>query len=127
MKDSHINLIDIDSTGISTAPHQDGLILINGSTLVPVPIHWLWNGWLAIGKLHLLAGNPGTEKTTIAMKIAATVTQGSDWPDGTNSGAGNVLIWSGEDDYTDTLQPRLIAAAANSERIFLSKVHASME
>lgn len=121
MKDSHMNLIDIDSTGISTSQHQDGLILLNGSTLVPEPIHWLWKGWLAIGKLHLLAGNPGTGKTTIAMKIAATVTQGSDWPDGTNSSAGNVLIWSGEDDYKDTLQPRLMAAGANVERIFFIK------
>jgi putative DNA primase/helicase len=29
-----------------------------------------------------------------------------------------VLIWSGEDDYTDTLLPRLIAAGADRSRIF---------
>jgi len=80
-------------------------------------IQWLWNGWLAQGKLNLLAGQPGTGKTTIAMQMAATVSVGGNWPDGSQANKGNVLIWSGEDDPKDTLIPRLALAGANLQRI----------
>jgi len=94
------------------------VVLKCGADLNPEPVQWLWPHWLALGKFHLLAGAPGQGKTTIAMAIAATVTKGGRWPDGSRSIAGNVLIWSGEDDYTDTLLPRLIAAGADRSRLF---------
>lgn len=97
---------------------KDGVKLICGSTLKPEKIDWLWNGWLAMGKLAILAGEPGTGKTTIATHLAATVTTGGNWPDGSNCPEGDVLIWSGEDDPSDTLMPRLIAAGANPSRMF---------
>jgi len=65
-----------------------------------------------------LAGAPGQGKTTIAMGMAATVTIGGRWPDGSRCEPGNVLIWSGEDDYKDTLLPRLLAAGADRNRVF---------
>ena len=77
-----------------------------------------WRGWLARGKLHNLGGAPGTGKTTICLRIAAAVSNGGVWPDGTLAPAGNVIIWSGEDDPADTLVPRLIAAGADTRRIF---------
>lgn len=52
------------------------------------------------------------------MDMAATVTIGGRWPDGSLCKSGNVLIWSGEDDYTDTLLPRLIAAGADRSRVY---------
>lgn len=96
---------------------SDGVILVCGADLTPKPISWLWPGWLALGKLHVLAGAPGTGKTTIAIGLAATVTIGGQWPDGTRCDAGNVLIWSGEDDAEDTLVPRLIAMGADLTRV----------
>ena len=93
-------------------------MLTCGADLTPEPVQWLWPDWLALGKFHLLAGAPGQGKTTIAMGLAATVTLGGRWPDGTRCAAGNVLVWSGEDDYTDTLLPRLIAAGADRKRVF---------
>ena len=80
-------------------------------------IQWLWKDWLAQGKLNLLAGQPGTGKTTIAMQMAATVSVGGNWPDGSQANKGNVLIWSGEDDPKDTLIPRLVLAGADLQRI----------
>ena len=94
------------------------VVLTCGADLTPEPVQWLWPDWLALGKFHLLAGAPGQGKTTIAMGLAATVTMGGRWPDGSRSAAGNVLIWSGEDDYTDTLLPRLIAAGVDRSRVF---------
>lgn len=86
------------------------VVLTCGADLTPEPVQWLWPDWLALSKFHLLARAPGQGKTTIAMGMAATVTIGGRWSDGSQCAAGNVLIWSGEDDYTDTLLPRLIAA-----------------
>ena len=96
----------------------DGVVLTRGSDLTPVPIAWLWRHWLALGKLHILAGPPGQGKTTIALAFAATNTCGGRWPDGSRCEPGNVLIWSGEDDPADTLLPRLIAAGADPSRVY---------
>lgn len=92
--------------------------LIRASDVIPEPITWLWNGWLAAGKMHVFGGAPGTGKTTISMGLAATVTTGGRWPDGTRSIAGNVVIWSGEDDPADTLIPRLALSGADLSRVY---------
>jgi len=95
----------------------EGVELIEARTLKPEPIRWLWPGWLARGKLHVLAGAPGTGKTTLAMDLAACVSAGRAFPSGFRPARGSVLIWSGEDDPADTLQPRLLAAGADLSRI----------
>ncbi len=88
------------------------------ASAVPIePIRWLWRPLLARGKLHLLAGEAGQGKTTIALAMAATVSLGSTWPDGESCPAGQVLIWSGEDDPADTLAPRLAAMGADMDRV----------
>lgn len=92
--------------------------LIRASDIPPEPVAWLWGGWLAAGKMHILGGAPGTGKTTLAMALAATVTTGGRWPDGTRCEAGNVLIWSGEDDPADTLVPRLALSGAELSRVY---------
>ncbi len=113
------DIFALPTIGLPTLPeNQNGVSLIRASDLKPEPIRWLWDGWLACGKLHVLAGAPGTGKTTIALALAATVTVGGRWPDGSRSEPGNVLIWSGEDDPKDTLLPRLLAAGADSSRVF---------
>lgn len=96
---------------------QDGVILTRASDLKITPILWLWRYWLAAGKVHLLAGAPGQGKTTIALSVAATVTTGGRWPDGSRSPVGSVLVWSGEDDPADTLAPRLKAMGADMDRV----------
>ncbi len=94
-----------------------GVNLVSASEIRPEPISWRWEGWLAAGKLHILAGAPGTGKTTIAIAVAATMSCGGRWPDGTPAEQGDVLIWSGEDDTKDTLVPRLLACGADLSRV----------
>lgn len=97
-------------------PH---VILIRGDAVQPGAVDWLWDGWLAAGKLHLIGGAPGTGKTTIAAALAACVTCGGGWPDGTEAQRGSVVFWSGEDDVIDTLNPRLRAAGADMARVHM--------
>lgn len=92
--------------------------MLRGCDLKPEAIQWIWPGWLAAGKLHILGGAPSTGKTTIGMSLAATVTTRGNWPDGTYSPQGNVVIWSGEDDPADTLIPRLILSGADLSRVY---------
>lgn len=99
--------------------HDDGVILVNGADLKPEPIRWLWKLWLALGKLHILAGAAGQGKTTLVLAIIAILTGGRRWPDGSRcESLGNVLVWSGEDDAADTLLPRLLAMDADPSRVF---------
>ena len=99
-----------------TPQHKTKVELLNGASITLEPIDWVWIGWLAGGKLHILGGAAGTGKTTLALAMAAVITFGGVWPDGTQASIGDVLIWSGEDDIADSLVPRLIACGADLER-----------
>jgi putative DNA primase/helicase len=91
--------------------------LIRGDAIQMRPMAWLWEGYIALGKVHIVAGAPGTGKTTLALGLAATITQGGRWPDGSRASIGDVLIWSGEDAAGDTLAPRLSASGADMSRV----------
>ena len=109
---------DADMAENSESVGKTNVSLICAADVEPEAISWLWNGWIAKGKLHIFAGQAGTGKTTIAIALASTITTGSRFPDGSKSQKGSVLIWSGEDSPADTLVPRLMAAGAD-----LNKVH----
>ncbi|MDR5777708.1 MULTISPECIES: AAA family ATPase [unclassified Caballeronia] len=107
-----------DKLALPKQPGRASVLLTRASDIVPEAIRWLWRSWIPDGKFTLLAGSPGTGKTTVALALAATVTRGGMWPDGTACGRqGDVLIWSGEDGQADTLVPRLMAAGADLECI----------
>jgi putative DNA primase/helicase len=93
------------------------IVTRRASEITPETFSWLWKYWLARGKLHIIGGVPETGKTTIALAYAAIVSSGGTWPDGTRATAGNVLIWTSEDDPADTLVPRLIRMGADLDRI----------
>ncbi|WP_066730906.1 AAA family ATPase [Cupriavidus sp. D384] len=94
--------------------HTSMALLREGSDMTMKPIEWLWPGWLPKGKLILLAGQPGAGKTTITLSLAAALTRGTMWPDGSEiQRAGHVAMWTSEDDAEDTVVPRLSRMGAN--------------
>lgn len=69
-----------------------------------------------------------TSKTAISMNLTATVTTGGRWPGGASWLAGNVMIWRGEDDPTDTLTLSKILSSADLSRLhFIADIRNSSE
>ena len=102
---------------ISIKSFEQSAVLQKASDLKPKPINWIWNGWIAGGKFHLLGGVAGTGKTTISLALVSSITTGAKFPDGSKAPKGNVLVWTGEDDVCDTLTPRLMAMGADLDRV----------
>jgi hypothetical protein len=99
------------------APGQAKIEIVRADAITPRSVRWLWPGWLACGKFHLLAGAPGTAKSSIGFSIAAVVTSGGMFPDGSEAPIGSALIWSGEDDLDDTIVPRFMANSGDRTRL----------
>jgi len=97
--------------------YEQSAVLQKASELKPKPINWLWNGWIAGGKFHLLGGVAGTGKTTISLALVSSITTGGGFPDGSKAPKGNVVVWTGEDDVCDTLTPRLMAMGADLDKV----------
>lgn len=94
------------------------LNIVNMSDIQAQPITWLWDGWLPLGKMTILAGAGGCGKTNLSLALIATITTGGVFPDGSKcSNVGKVLIYSTEDDPADTLKPRLIANDADISKV----------
>ena len=94
------------------------LEIINMSDIQPQPIRWLWDGWLPLGKMTILAGAGGCGKTNLSLALIATITTGGVFPDGSKcTNVGRVIIYSTEDDLADTLIPRLIANGVDESKI----------
>lgn len=108
------------SAPIMAAPiaMEDRLIVRRVSDVQPEPIEWLWGQRIAIGKLSMIAGDPGLGKSQLTAFMAARVTTGTAWPDDNASRpTGSVVMLSCEDDVGDTIRPRLEAAGANLDRV----------
>lgn len=85
----------------------------------PQPLRWLWPGRIPLGKLTLLAGDPGLGKSLITVDIASHISTGTSFPDGAACEQGEVIILSAEDDPADTIRPRFDAAGADVSRVHL--------
>ncbi|MCL5280566.1 MAG: AAA family ATPase [Planctomycetes bacterium] len=108
------------------APAGDSPILRCLAQVAPSPVRWLWPGRVPLGRLTLLVGRPGAGKSFLTADLAARVSTGRPWPDGTACAAGAVLLICAEDDPADTLRPRLAAHGAALQRVHvLSRVRRS--
>ena len=87
------------------------------SQFKPKPIRWLWPGYLALGKLTTFSGEPGDGKSLASLDIAARVTTGKDWPDGTKNTIppSEVLLLTVEEDAEDTILPRFLVAVVSRQ------------
>ena len=56
--------------------------VIRFDEVLPAPIRWLWEPYLARGKLALLDGDPGAGKSLVTADLAARLSRGGPLPDG---------------------------------------------
>ena len=96
------------------------LIIRRASDIAPEKLVWVWPDRIAEGKLVLLGGPPGLGKSQLTAFIAATISNGGDWPCGEGSATrGSVLFLSAEDGIEDTIVPRLHAAGADTGNVHI--------
>jgi len=81
---------------------------------------WLWPGYLGCNKVAHFGGASTEGKSPVTLDIAARVSAGLDWPDGTKnmSGPKAVILLAAEDDWSDTIVPRLEVAGADLNNIY---------
>ena len=94
-----------------------GIKVVTMDSLRPEKTAWVWLEYLARGVFNLLVGLGGLGKSQIALAVAAIVSTGGAFPDGSRAKRGNVVILSAEDHLTKILLPRLLAAGADTSRI----------
>lgn len=89
------------------------LKLTSAADITPKSVDWL-NNWavpIPLGKLSILAGDPGLGKSFLTCDLAARVSR---W--------GSVIMLSAEDDAADTIRPRLDAArCSNLGSVFIEQ------
>jgi hypothetical protein len=87
--------------------------------VTPERVVWLSPGRLARGKASVLDGDPELGKSTLSLEWAARITRGDALPGGEPGSPRGVVILSAEDGIADTIVPRLIAAGADLDCVFI--------
>jgi hypothetical protein len=90
------------------------------TTITREVVEWLWPKWLPRGKLTMLDGDPALGKSTVALDIAARISAGGAFPDGTLAGPlrRNVMVLTAEDGLADTVLPRFVEAGGDPRHAF---------
>jgi hypothetical protein len=97
-----------------------GLIVKRGSDVTPAHLRFLWEPYLAHGKLVHFGGHSGQGKSPVTIDLIARVTSGLSWPDGQPNiiGPRNVVLLNVEDALEDTIIPRLTLCGADLSRFY---------
>ena len=80
-------------------------------------VDWVWPRRIPRGKLSIWEGDPGVGKSAATTDVAARVSAGHPWPDGTPGEAGGVVLLSAKDGLADTIRPRLEAAGGDPSKV----------
>ena len=94
--------------------------LVSASTLDVKDVEYLWRGYLPLGVLIVLDGEPGKGKSTLTYDLAARLSTGGVMPDGSQGiGAASSILLNAEDDPARVIVPRLMAAGANLDKVMI--------
>ena len=78
---------------------------------------WLWPQRIPLGELTIIEGDPGTNKSSLTIDLAARVSTGRPMPGEAQGIAGRVLLLSAEESLGKTVRQRLEAAGADCSQI----------
>lgn len=84
------------------------------------PIPWLWPNFIPRGRATLISGDPGSAKTWFTLDMAARLSRGRPWADGSPGGEpANTYYMSVEDNANDTIRPRVDSLGGDPSKIAL--------
>lgn len=89
---------------------------MRASSIQPEAVTWLWHPFVPLGKITALAGQMGQAKSLATVWMAAAVSNGQGIGHTHPSG---VVMLNAEDDAADTIRPRLEAAGADLDRVWI--------
>jgi AAA domain/Bifunctional DNA primase/polymerase, N-terminal len=97
-------------------PPDEEVLSVRMSEVGRREVRWLFPDRIPIGKVTLIAGDPGLGKSFLTIDLIARVTTGGTVPAGGGECVpqGPVVLLSAEDDLADTVGPRLDAAGADA-------------
>lgn len=86
--DNSSDPLDADATAADLVAHN-------------ATIRWLWEGWIPIGVLSILASEPGVGKTRLCADLLRRLSMGLPWPDGKpmELPKGSVCLWVPADNH----------------------------
>lgn len=90
-------------------------------------VTWLWEPYIALGKLTLIVGDPGIGKSWLTLAIATAISNGTPLRGMKPTEPRNVLIFSAEDGAADTIKPRLQAMGADVSRIYVVEMPVTLD
>ena len=86
--------------------------------ITPKDVAFLWNNRFVANRINIVAGMGDVGKDVLCCTVAACITTGRKWPAGSpGCEPGIVGIISPEDDPDDTIVPRLMAAACDTNKV----------
>jgi hypothetical protein len=99
------------------------LIVIRGDEVMERPLIYTWKPFLPEGKLVHFGGNSSQAKSPVCVDLAARITAGAAWPDGTANehGPRSVIMLNIEDDLADTILPRFRIAGGDKSKLHYIK------
>lgn len=111
-------LTKVAPTSIEAIPKRSKLVVTAASNLITEEVEFLWGDRLVRGAINLVAGTGGKGKSTLALHIARSITNGFPLPDSKGQASfGSVMLASYED------QPGQIIRQARVLDIDLDKLH----
>lgn len=85
--------------------------------VAPKRVEWFWKGYIPLGKITILEGDPGLGKSVATIDLAARASAGKRFPNGADALQCGVVLMSAEDDVADTVRPRLDAAGGDPSKV----------
>ncbi len=107
----------VEEKAEQTTEAPDNIEIVRLDSVTAEKVDWLWPGYIPLGKLTLIDGDPGLGKSLFSVDLASRLTTGQPMPDGTPSIQGGVVLMSLEDGLADTIVPRLNVAGADKTKI----------
>lgn len=123
-KDAHSAIIAANPTKkifkIWEKEEERSLVFTKGNDIRRKKPSYLWEPFLALGKLIHLMGMSGEGKSPVTVDIAARITAGARWPDGQENtwGPRSVIMMNMEDDVESVIMPRFDLAGGNGDKFY---------